>query len=105
MSRLLLGAALTLAAFGLTAHAADRSSTKKEMPSFGTLSSPAEIKVRLDSANWLKETGKYDANRQAFDALWADANKSLLEKVSGTFTLGDAEAAKLLTEAKNPIAA
>jgi hypothetical protein len=76
---------------------------KKDFAAFGALSSPSEVKVRLDAANWLKETGKYETSRPAFDALWADASKSLLEKVSGTFTLGDAEAAKLIAEAKNPI--
>jgi hypothetical protein len=87
-------------------QAAEKAGPKqKDFAAFGTLSSPAEVKVRLDAANWLKETGKYDTNRQAFDALWADANKSLLEKVSATFTLGDAEAAKLLSEAKSPISA
>jgi len=106
MSRVtgLVCAALALAAFGVTAHAADRSTSKKDTYTFGTLQAPAEIKVRLDAANWLKETGKYDSNRQAFDSLWADSNKiSLLDKVSGTFALGDAAAAKLLADAKNPL--
>jgi hypothetical protein len=81
----------------------EAASKKKDFGSFGSLTSPAEVKVRLDSANWLKETGKYETNRQAFDVLWADVNKSILDKVSGTFILGDAEAAKLIAEAKNPI--
>jgi hypothetical protein len=97
-------AALALAAFGYNAHAAERSTSKKDAYTFGTLQSPALVKVRLDAANWLKETGKYEANRQAFDALWADENKSsLLDKVAGTFALGDADAARLLAEAKNPL--
>src|SRR5438094_888395 len=99
----LVCAALALAAFGVNARAADRSSTKKDFANFSSLSAPKEVKVRLDAANWLKETGKYDANRQAFDALWSDANKSILDKVAGTFVLGNADAAKLISDAKNPL--
>src|SRR6266478_3130990 len=29
---------------------------KKDFAVFGTLSAPSEVKVRLDAANWLKET-------------------------------------------------
>src|SRR5262249_54098019 len=82
-------------------HAAERG-LKKDTYTFGAITPPSEVKVRLDSANWLKEAGKYDANRQAFDALWSDASKSVLDKVAGTFTLGDTEAAKILTSAKDP---
>ncbi len=96
-------AALALAAFGVTAHAADRSTSKKDTYTFGTLQAPGDAKVRLDAAAWLTETGKYDANRQAFDALWADKTKSTLDKVAGTFALGDADAAKLIADAKNPL--
>jgi len=85
-------------------HAEEKpASKKKDFAVFGTLSSPSEAKARLDAANWLKLTGQYETQRQAFDALWADSHKSMLDKVAGTFTLGDAEAAKLLTDAKNPL--
>jgi hypothetical protein len=105
MSRVtgLVCAALALAAFGISANAAERSTSKKDTYTFGTLQSPAEVKVRLDAANWLKETGKYEANRQAFDAVWADGNKSMLDKVAATFALGNEAAAKLLIDAKNPL--
>jgi len=85
-------------------HAEEKPATKKkDFAVFGTLSSPSEVKVRLDSASWLKQAGKYEAQRQAFEALWADSHKSMLDKVAGTFALGDAEAAKLLADAKNPL--
>jgi len=96
-------AALALAAFAVSASAAER--TNKKEFTFGTLSAPSEVKVRLEAATWLKEAGKYDANRQAFDSLWSDDSKSLLDKVTGTFILGDTEAAKLMIEAKNPLSA
>jgi len=95
-------AAVAVAAFSVSAQAAERSQGKKDFATFGAITPPSEVKVRLESANWLKEAGKYDTNRQAFDALWADTSKSVLDKVVGTFALGDADAAKLLTEVKDP---
>jgi hypothetical protein len=95
-------AALVVALFGSPAFAADRSSPKKESFTFGTLAAPSEVAVRVQAANWLKEAGQYDANRQAFDTLWADKDKTLLDRLSGTFALGDPAAAKLLAEARDP---
>jgi hypothetical protein len=89
------------AAFCVSAQAAERS-IKKDINTFGAITPPSEVKVRLESANWLKEAGKYDANRQAFDALWSDAAKSVLDKVAGTFQMGEPAVAKLLGEVKDP---
>jgi len=97
-------AGLTIAVLGTSAGAAERSSLKKEDFTFNTLQSPSEVKVRMEAARWLKDAGKYDANRQAFDALWDSRDLSLLDRVSGTFVLGDPEIAKLMAEAKNPLA-
>jgi hypothetical protein len=93
-----------IAALGASARAAERG-LKKDSYTFGAITPPSEVKVRLEAANWLKEAGKYDAQRQAFDALWADASKSVLDKVAGTFALGDPEAARILSTAKDPQAA
>lgn len=84
-----------------SAQAADRSSLKKENFTFGVLQAPSEVQVRVQAANWLKEVGKYDAKRAEFDALWAAKDTSLLDKLAATFSLGDEDAAKILTEAKN----
>ena len=94
-------AAFVVAAFSTSAQGAERNS-KKDYATFEAITPPSLEKVRLDSANWLKEVGQYDANRKAFDALWSDGNKSVLDKVAGTFALGDAEAAKLLSQARDP---
>src|SRR5262245_29150352 len=94
--------AALLATCGASANAAEKSTLKKENFTFGTLQAPSEVQVRVQAAHWLKEAGQYDAKRADFDALWK-TDKPLLDKVSETFTLGDAEAAKLLTEAKNPL--
>jgi hypothetical protein len=95
-------AALTVAAFTVPASAAEKSRLKKESFTFGTLSAPTEVAARVQAANWLKEAGKYDANRQAFDTLWADKDKTLLDRVADTLALGDPAAAKLLTGARDP---
>jgi hypothetical protein len=95
--------AALVAAFGSSAVAAEKSSLKKENLTFGTLSAPSEVAVRVQSANWLKEAGKYDANRAAFDAIWAEKDKSLMDRVAATFSLGDAQAAKVLAEARNSL--
>jgi hypothetical protein len=94
-------AAFVVAAFSVSTHAAERS-LKKDFGTFGAITPPSAEKVLKDSADWLKEVGKYEANRQAFDALWADKSKTVLDKVAGTFALGDADAAKILTGAKDP---
>jgi tetratricopeptide (TPR) repeat protein len=74
----------------------------KELPSFGVLRAPAEDAVRAQAQEWLKGAGKSDASIQkSFDELWA-GDRPLLDKVSGTLTLGDAAAAQLLREARDP---
>jgi hypothetical protein len=94
--------ATLIAVLGVTAQAADRSNLKKEnFNTFGVLQAPSEVQVRVQAANWLKEVGQYDAKRVNFDAIWAAADKSLLDKLSETFSLGDADAAKVLADAKN----
>jgi hypothetical protein len=93
-------ALLALAAFGASGVAAERG-LKKENFTFGALQAPSETAVRVQAANWLKEAGKYDANRQAFDELWSQKDKSVLDKLAGTFELGDPAVAKLLKEARD----
>jgi hypothetical protein len=90
-----------LAACGLSAQAAERSTAKKQDYTFGTLQAPTEVQVRVQAANWLKEAGKYDAKRAEFDAVWASKDKSILDKLSETFILGDADAATILSDARN----
>jgi hypothetical protein len=76
----------------------------KEPISFGALRSAAMDEVRGQALAWLKASGKADAAAQKeFDALWAREELPLLDRVAGTFALGDAEAAKLLTEARDPV--
>jgi hypothetical protein len=81
------------------ADAADRT-LSKESYTFGTLTPPSEVAVRVQAAQWLKEHGKTD--RAAFDAIWSHKDKPVLDRLAATFALGDKDAAALLKEARNP---
>src|SRR5438552_2694295 len=70
-------------------------------PTLGVLSAPTEAIAREQAAQWLRDAGKTDeASLKAFDALWAE-QKPLLDKVAATLALGDADAAKLLADARD----
>jgi len=86
---------------GGPAFAADtvKKSADKETASFGTLRSASVDEARTQAEKWLKGTGKYDA--KAFAAVWDSADKSVVEKVGETFTLGDPKAAELLKVARD----
>ncbi len=92
-------AVVALAALGVSAGAAERALSKESL-TFGTLTPPTEVAVRVQAAAWLKEQGAFD--RQAFDAVWAQKDKPVLERLAATFALGDKEAARLLKESRDP---
>jgi len=95
-------AILSAAIMGVSVQAAEKSITK-ETNAFGTLTAPSEVSVRVKAFTWLTKTaGKTDdATRTAFDALWANKEMPVLDKLSGTFSLGDPTVAKMLAEARN----
>jgi hypothetical protein len=77
----------------------------REVASFGVLRTPDADAVKAQAQAWLKSVGKTDeATQKAFAAVWA-TDKSVLDKVAATFALGDADAAKLLEEARDADAA
>jgi tetratricopeptide (TPR) repeat protein len=81
---------------------ADKKPPGKEAISFGQLQSPTADVARAQALDWLKSTGKTDADSlKAFEAIWAQTDRSLLERVTDTLALGDAEAAKALAEARD----
>jgi hypothetical protein len=82
---------------------ADKSNRVKEPASFGTLKAPALETTRSQALDWLREIGKADAATiKEFDELWKQTDRSLLDLVTATLALGDAEAAKLLADARDP---
>ena len=95
--------ALTVALCGGGLMAADLE--KNPTPVFGVLQSPTPDAAKAQVLGWLKTVGKTDAGTlKAFNAVWT-ADRPLLDKVASTFALGNADAAKLLAEARNPDAA
>ncbi len=73
----------------------------REVASFGTLRTPEADAVKTQAQEWLKSVGKTDeATMKAFAAVWA-TDRSVLDKVSGTFALGDPKVAALLEEARD----
>jgi len=84
-------------AAGIDARAAEPS---KPLYAFGTLRASAPEAAQSKAAAWLKAAGKLDQG--AFDKIWADANKSVFDKTVESLSLGSADAAKLIADAKNP---
>jgi hypothetical protein len=99
--RLALAAAALLVSGGLLmAQEAKPAKPVKDVAGFGSLDTMSVEAAKVKAAEWFKAAGKNDT--KAFDAIWATADKTILDKVSDTLTLGDADAAKLLTEARDP---
>lgn len=98
-----------LAAAFLVGNAAAQAPAEKTVPkeivSFGTLRATGAEAARGQAEAWLKGVGKADVvTQKAFTEIWT-ADRPLLDKVADTLSLGDADAAKLLTEARDPQAA
>ncbi|OAI52040.1 hypothetical protein AYO44_16775 [Planctomycetaceae bacterium SCGC AG-212-F19] len=98
---------LRLATMGLFAFAlassyptgAAEPQPSKATPTFGSLRAPSLETVRGQAAEWLKGTGKFD--QAAFDAIWKQTDRPLLDLVADTFALGSPDAKKLLEEARD----
>jgi len=79
---------------------------KTPVVSFGALSIAEAEKVQADAKAWLQEAGKTDAaTMQKFEAIWKQTNRTVLDRLGETFALGNADAAKLIADARNPNAA
>jgi len=73
---------------------------KKEDSSFGALKAVDAAEARKQAEAWLKSVKADDASLAKFKTIW-DTDRPLIDKVSATLVLGDADAAKLLSEAKD----
>jgi hypothetical protein len=74
----------------------------KEIASFGTLRATPPDMARSQAEEWLKGVGKTDpATQKAFADIWS-SERTTLDKVADTLSLGDANAKKLLDEARDP---
>src|SRR5262245_20559030 len=94
--------ATVLALCGATASFAADPRGPRDVLSFGNLQSPAPEAARERAKQWLESVGKADeATLVKFDAVWK-SERTLLDKVTDTFALGDPRVAALLKEARDP---
>jgi hypothetical protein len=96
--RSFVAAGLLSALLATGATAGDVKEIKPEIYNFGTLRALTVENARTQALDWLAKAGKSDAaTRKQFDAIWANADTALLDKVAATLSL-DADAAKLLKD-------
>lgn len=89
-------AALTVGA--TLAPVAVAAEATKEVYNFGSLRTPAVDAARSQAEAWLKSTGNMDQAK--FDQIWSDNDRTVFDRVVATITLGSADAATLLDEAR-----
>jgi hypothetical protein len=76
---------------------------EKKPAAFGALESMSAETAKAQLAAWLKEVGKSDpATLQKLDAIWKDDQRAILDRVADSLALGDAVAAQLMAEARDP---
>jgi hypothetical protein len=91
----LAAAALSVGLVAAPAFAAD---AKKPAYGFSTLKAADATAAKAKSEAWLKASGKFE--QAAFDKLWADESKSVLDRVADTIAMGNTEAAAILAAAR-----
>ena len=89
--------------FGASAALAAEKKPLREPDAFGSLQTPSLEQARSQAQDWLKATGKMDdATQKAFAEIWDQPDRPVLNRVTDTLALGNADAAKLLDEARDP---
>ena len=77
----------------------------KKIADFGALESMSAETAKAKVAAWLKEVGKTDAaTTQKLDAIWKQSDRTILDRVADSLALGDPIAAKLMADARDPLA-
>jgi hypothetical protein len=82
-------------------RAAEDKKPAKDSSSFGALKATEAAEARKQVDAWLVTVGKADAATQAKVKVIWEADRPLLDKVSSTIALGDADAAKLMAEGRD----
>jgi len=100
MVRLFVAFAALGVCASLFAAETDKKPAKKEDSSFGVLKGIDAAEAQKQAEAWLKGVKSDDATMASFKKIW-EGERSVLDKVAATLALGDAEAAKLLAEAKD----
>ncbi len=100
MTRIWLSA-LSLAVLLTAAARAPADDTKKAL-SFGTLDAATPEAVRAQARTWLRSVHKTDAaSLERFEAIWKQSERPVLDRLADTFAIGNADAAKLMQEARD----
>jgi len=77
----------------------------KKPPSFGTLDVASADAVKAQAQAWLKAAGKTDAAiTDKFEAIWKQTERPVLDRLADSFALGSADAAQMMTEARDQLA-
>ena len=93
-----LAAAALSASFIAGANLSARAAERKTEFTFSALRAASPEAAKDMAGTWLKSTGKMD--QKAFDAIWAQDEMTVLDRVSETLKLGSPDAAKLLNESQ-----
>jgi hypothetical protein len=96
--KLLAAAALSTGLAAADASAADP--VKKPAPAFGfsTLKTATPETAKAKAEAWLKSVGKFD--QAAFNKVWADESRTVLDRTADSLALGSPEAAALLANVR-----
>jgi len=87
----------------LTAGGTALAQDSKKSLGFGTLDAANADTVQGQVQAWLKAAGKTDAATTAqLEAIWKQADRPIMDRLADSFALGNADAAKLLAEARDP---
>jgi hypothetical protein len=97
--RKLFAAAALSAAFA-AAPASAAEPAKKPTPTFGfsTLKAATPEVAKAKAAAWLKSVNKFD--EAAFNKVWADETKTVLDRTADSLALGNSEAAAILANVR-----
>jgi hypothetical protein len=77
--------------------------TKKDATTFTVLEGVARDAAQSQALTWLKQAGNADM-KERFEAIWKNADRSTLDCLADTFGLANGDAAKLMSEARDPLA-
>ena len=95
--------ALALAALVAAGGQALAQDTKR-IAGFGTLDMASADAAKEQALAWLTSTKADAAAMAKFELIWKQADRSVIDRLADTFALGSADAAKLLAEARDPLA-
>lgn len=100
--KLFAAAVLSTGLVGTQAAPAFAADTPKPSFGFSTLKTATPAAAKAKAEAWLKSVGKFD--QAAFDKVWADESKSVLDRTADSLALGNTEVAAALANVRNQTA-